>query len=222
MDRENPRAKFHAIRRLLKASQYAEQLLQICLICTDGRSQVEAEIYATWLKAIFHLEKSQWTEAIPLFYKCRGAFVELMKYVSEEDQTLLRERLEDIQTAIKFCSHHIAKDTPEPHVNLSEMNEKLTYLKNVIPVKTETTNVVVDENIETRLKGVLKRANIEVSLKENHLEKRKLDDTSLVEIPNTIPIPCKPVLFDMALTYYSRPDLTEKKKEQKTSIFSFW
>jgi hypothetical protein len=58
----------------------------------------------------------------------------------------------------------------------------------------------------------------------NKFDASYLDQKLIVDYPPDFePISCKPVLFDLALSTYTRPDLTEKKKAPKSGFFSsFW
>jgi signal recognition particle subunit SRP68 len=55
------------------------------------------------------------------------------------------------------------------------------------------------------------------------LDPRRVKEGNLIDFPPDFEaIPCKPVLFDLALSAVEFPDLTERKKAKAKGFFGFW
>jgi hypothetical protein len=67
----NPRAKFHAKRRLVKSSKWAKHLLLLCNAKADPRTVLEAESYSSWLWGNVLLEDEQWGVALENLVKAK-------------------------------------------------------------------------------------------------------------------------------------------------------
>jgi len=57
----------------------------------------------------------------------------------------------------------------------------------------------------------------------NNYDASFLESGKIIDFPpNFEPMPCKPLLFDLAILSFSFPNLTERKKAPRTGIFARW
>lgn len=221
---ENPRAKYHSQSKFVKAHQYTEQLKEMCNSCADEKTKIQADTYCEWMKANLAYEKNQWAKAFFHYNRSLAFFTELSNATRGEEKEIYTSKIEEIKTLVNFCRTNLTKlnlDFTEKFVEENEIDEirknleKLSFQEEAKPVETEEKSS--KDKIEARLRDVIKRSYIDLSLKEG----KKVDEAKSSELPQLIPMPCKPVLFDLALSTYERPNLEEKMKAPK-SIFSFW
>eukprot|EP01120_Amphizonella_sp_Union-15-10_P016614 TRINITY_DN8860_c0_g1_i4.p1 TRINITY_DN8860_c0_g1~~TRINITY_DN8860_c0_g1_i4.p1 ORF type:complete len:567 (-),score=108.89 TRINITY_DN8860_c0_g1_i4:99-1799(-) len=110
-DVENPRAKFHSLKRFKKAVKWANQLNKLCHEFADERTILEAESYCSWTHGNLFLEIEDWKKARDEFIKARHVYEELSKVGSLENQTLCKQRVEEIEPSIRFCLYNLREKT---------------------------------------------------------------------------------------------------------------
>lgn len=106
----NPRAKFHARRRLAKAAKWAAHLVSLCNAKATQRTVLEAESYHAWLWGNVLLEDEQWANALEFLVKAKTVYVELGKIGSQEQQQLCQERATEIEPTIRFCRFNLEQE----------------------------------------------------------------------------------------------------------------
>lgn len=220
----NSRAKYHSQSKFVKALQYSEQLYEMCNACADEKTKIQAKTYCEWMKANLSYEKDQWPKAFYHYNRSLAFFNELFNASSGDEKGIYASKIEEIKTLVNFCKTNLTrlnleyneKCAEEDEINeVKKKLEQLSIQSEVKPVETQEKSN--KDKIEARLRDVIKRSYIDLALKEG----KKVDETKSSELPQLIPMPCKPVLFDLALSTYERPNLEEKMKAPK-SIFSFW
>lgn len=66
---QEPRKRFHLLRRLSKATKHANELLMLCEECErcDARTRLEAQAYSSWMAGNMKFEQQNWQEALDAF-----------------------------------------------------------------------------------------------------------------------------------------------------------
>lgn len=109
-DGPNSRQRIHLIGRLRKAVKWATLFSQLCSVKGDSRTSLEAEAYASYMKANLLFEQDRnWDTALMNFKSARAVYEELGKYGDLENQVLCRERVEELEPSIRYCLHKIGK-----------------------------------------------------------------------------------------------------------------
>lgn len=111
-DGEDSRKRLHLVRRLAKATQWAAKLRELCNEVADDRTALEAEAYAAWMKGNLLLEKEWWKDAYFEFEKARNVYTQLSEIVEPELRELMRERIEDIEPAVRYCKYNLSREGP--------------------------------------------------------------------------------------------------------------
>jgi len=146
--------------------------------------------------ALSYLQTSKWAEALALFKRAQqhvAAAVDHQKHLKTPDTAVLEELGElDMKIRGKLCAVRAQ-----------------SFLEENKPApKTEPASPREPYNI---LKN----------LDEYDTEGRALKEERLVDFPPDFePVPCKPILFDLAMTTLEFPDLSKRKKAK--GFFSFW
>lgn len=63
-DVDNPRSKFYAAKKLIKAAKWAKHLNLLCASTSDERTKIEAESYYDWLSGNILLDKGDYAGAV--------------------------------------------------------------------------------------------------------------------------------------------------------------
>lgn len=127
-----PRQRFHLLRRLRKASQYAEELNRLCARVGSPKTRMEAQAYASWMRANVHLERDQHDEAFKQFTIAARLYRQLVQYLDQHpsedaadsvdgqtaqviarlgdsntlrNQALYEERIAQIQPNLRYCQY---------------------------------------------------------------------------------------------------------------------
>ncbi|KAF8023665.1 hypothetical protein BT93_F0995 [Corymbia citriodora subsp. variegata] len=109
-DGPNSRQRIHLIGRLRKAVKWATLFSQLCSVKGDSRTSLEAEAYASYMKANLLFEQDRnWDTALMNFKSARAVYEELGKYGDLENQVLCRERVEELEPSIRYCLHKIGE-----------------------------------------------------------------------------------------------------------------
>ncbi|MCL7039798.1 hypothetical protein MKW94_011340 [Papaver nudicaule] len=100
-----PCQRIYLIGRLRKAVKWATLFAQLCAVKGDSRTSLEAEAYASFMKGtlLFELEQN-WDTALMNFKSARAVYEQLGKYGDIENQVLCRERVQELDPNINYCS----------------------------------------------------------------------------------------------------------------------
>lgn len=106
-----PRKKFHMIRKLSKASKYADELNKMCEMETvDARTKLEAQAYSYWMTANLKFEVQDWQTAITLYTNSRSIYEKLAgAFMDESLKALYLQRVEEITPNIRYCAYNLGQ-----------------------------------------------------------------------------------------------------------------
>ncbi|KAL3701446.1 hypothetical protein R1sor_019468 [Riccia sorocarpa] len=111
----NARQQAHLIRRLTKAAKWADLLNRLCSEKADSRTGLEALAYAEQMRGNLLLERgTDWETALKKFKSARPApsrkvYDELGKFGDVENQVMCRQRVEELDSMIKFCMYEMGR-----------------------------------------------------------------------------------------------------------------
>ncbi|KAI4336390.1 hypothetical protein L6164_014923 [Bauhinia variegata] len=109
-DGPTARQRIYLIGRLRKAVKWATLFSQLCSVKADPRTSLEAEAYESYMKGNLLFEQDQnWDLALRHFRSARTLYEELGKYGDMDNQTLCRERVEELEPSIRYCLHKIGQ-----------------------------------------------------------------------------------------------------------------
>ncbi|XP_030541376.1 signal recognition particle subunit SRP68-like [Rhodamnia argentea] len=109
-DGPNSRQRIHLIGRLMKAVKWATLFSQLCSVKGDSRTSLEAEAYASYMKANLLFEQDRnWDTALMNFKSARAVYEELGKYGDLENQVLCHERVDELEPSIQYCLRKIGE-----------------------------------------------------------------------------------------------------------------
>ncbi|KAM0879607.1 hypothetical protein ACQ4PT_034127 [Festuca glaucescens] len=104
----NAKQRIYMLGRFRKAVKWATLFSQLCSIKGDSRTSLEAEAYASYMKGTLLFEQEKNIEAAMMNFKnTRTVYEELGKYDSIENQLLCRQRIEEVEPMIGFCSRKL-------------------------------------------------------------------------------------------------------------------
>lgn len=106
-----PRKKFHMVRKLSKASKYADDLKDLCNIDqVDARTKLEVQAYSYWMTANMKFEVQNWQTAIDLYTQSRSIYEKLSSAFMDEDTKMLYlQRVEEISPNIRYCAYNLGQ-----------------------------------------------------------------------------------------------------------------
>lgn len=114
---EQPRKRFHLVRRLKKAAEYATKFEKLChdpeSPCSD-RTKREATAYACYINGLYKLERENWAEAKEDLYKTLTIYFTLSLSV-KKDEVLeyYRQKIDELRASLRYCTFNLgdkAKD----------------------------------------------------------------------------------------------------------------
>ncbi|OBZ86209.1 Signal recognition particle subunit SRP68 [Choanephora cucurbitarum] len=105
------RPQHHLIKRLKRASQYAEQLHQHCQQqSVDDRTLLDAKAYASSMKGYLLFEQQQWKEALDLFIQSRMIYARFAQIAHAEQEALCYAAMDELDPTIRFCAYRLQLD----------------------------------------------------------------------------------------------------------------
>ncbi|KAE8795854.1 signal recognition particle subunit SRP68 [Hordeum vulgare] len=124
----NAPQRIYMLGRFRKAVKWAALFSQLCSIKGDSRTSLEAEAYASYMKGTLLFEQEKNIEAAMLNFKnTRTVYEELGKYGSIENQLLCRQRIEEVEPMIGFCSRKLGGSALQEHELLDMEKEGPAY-----------------------------------------------------------------------------------------------
>lgn len=122
------RQRIYMLGRFRKAVKWATLFSQLCSIKGDSRTSLEAEAYASYMKGTLLFEQEKNIEAAMMNFKnTRTVYEELGKYGSIENQLLCRQRIEEVEPMIGFCSRKLGGSALQEHELLDMEKEGPAY-----------------------------------------------------------------------------------------------
>jgi len=139
------RKKFHMVRKLRKACNYALQLEELCKSerC-DARTKLEAQAYVAWIHGILHFELQLWPSAAENLKKAQVVYEKLASALPEDKQLPYKQRIEELAPSLRYCAYNIGEDKD---INLPELRT-LGILENFdkfVLQSSEKTTAVLHE-----------------------------------------------------------------------------
>ncbi|CAM0950248.1 unnamed protein product [Alopecurus aequalis] len=124
----NAKQRIYMLGRFRKAVKWATLFSQLCSIKGDSRTSLEAEAYASYMKGTLLFEQEKNIEAAMMNFKnTRTVYEELGKYGSIENQLLCRQRIEEVEPMIGFCSRKLGGSALQAHDLLDMEKEGPAY-----------------------------------------------------------------------------------------------
>ncbi|VAI15525.1 unnamed protein product [Triticum turgidum subsp. durum] len=124
----NAPQRIYMLGRFRKAVKWAALFSQLCSIKGDSRTSLEAEAYASYMKGTLLFEQEKNIEAAMLNFKnTRTVYEELGKYGGIENQLLCRQRIEEVEPMIGFCSRKLGGSALQEHDLLDMEKEGPAY-----------------------------------------------------------------------------------------------
>ncbi|CAN6166737.1 unnamed protein product [Urochloa humidicola] len=122
----NAQQRIYMLGRFRKAVKWASLFSQLCSVKGDSRTSLEAEAYASYMKGALFFEQDKNIDAAMINFKnTRAVYEELGKYGSIENQLLCRQRIEEVEPMIDFCSHKLGGSSLQAHELLDTANDLL-------------------------------------------------------------------------------------------------
>ena len=143
---DQPRKYFHMKRRLAKASQWANKLQALCVECGDDRTALEAQAYASWMKATLLLEMSNWESSLVHYGVARKIYDQFSRVGTMEQQELFQERVAEIDPSMGYCKFNVGLSNEGGAAAMSEQeqHQALQDMSSVSDLQTKI-NVVLSQ-----------------------------------------------------------------------------
>ena len=113
----------HMIRRLGKAWAWAKKLRELCRAVGDDMTVLQSEAYAAWMQGNYALEKDDLRAALPAFSQAKKIYEDLGEVATQEQQEIMRKRLDNIDLVILYCSRYLSMEGNDPE-EIVAMNVK--------------------------------------------------------------------------------------------------
>jgi len=103
-----PRKRHHQKRRLEKAAKWSVELRDLCAVCGDDRTALEADAYAAWMSGNMMIQRDSWQEALAHFLRCKQIYEQLGQVGTTHQRELYMERVEEVEHSIQYCQYTIS------------------------------------------------------------------------------------------------------------------
>ena len=118
--------RHHLVKRLKRATQWADTFKQLCATKGAARTALEAEAYATHMKGNFALEvEKNWKEALQLFLHARSIYENLGRTSAESNDKssnkIFMELVSEVEPVVLFCKYQQQK--AEGNTKASDLEE---------------------------------------------------------------------------------------------------
>jgi signal recognition particle subunit SRP68 len=110
LSEDEPRKRFHLLRRLKKAADHAKHVRSLCQDCTTTRSQLEAEAYCAWMEGNVAFEQEEWVVCGKKYAQAKTVLSELSKVGDEDFRALCQERVTSITHLIGYCRYFLSRE----------------------------------------------------------------------------------------------------------------
>jgi len=223
-----PRKKFHMIRKLAKASKYADDLNKLCeMERVDARTKLEAQAYSYWMTANLKFEVQDWQTAITLYTSARSIYEKLSSaFLDDSLKTLYLQRVDEIGPNIRYCAYNLGQGGMDINdlmkmrssaagqdmlaakidAAIKETREKLasslgevTWRGKTVPIRNEKARVFI----------------LHIQDKESELERRRTFEEKM-ELFDNLLMDCKETLTCMKEEINA--ELAAKKKNDQSIV----
>lgn len=120
---DQPRRRFHLIRRLKKAMEHAQRFEKLChdpeSPCSE-RTKQESVAYAAYITGLYELECSDWVSSRENLNKALTIYIALSVSIIKDDVLeQYRQRIEELRASLRYCQFNIGvQDSKEITVKL--------------------------------------------------------------------------------------------------------
>ncbi|RUS23340.1 hypothetical protein BC937DRAFT_86974 [Endogone sp. FLAS-F59071] len=223
-ERNDPRKRYHLVKRLRKAAQYSEQLVKLCAPKggkVDGRTALDVQAYASLMSGYLLFEEQSWQAALDKFVAARTIYENLASAGTPHQEALCNSAIDEIDPNIRFCAYRLrlggASGTTSGARDAEELVTMLRKKGNVVGIdlleaqledalaQTRQQRAESLTSITWRGRTVsLKNADLAVAILRaqevtNELEERTSDTESQLE------------LYDKVLEAYAEAEKVAKK-----------
>ena len=139
---DHPRKYFHMKRRLAKATKWADDLHTLCVERGDDRTALEAQAYASWMKATYLLECSEWETSLTHYGVSRKIYDQLSRVGNLEEQEMFKERVAEIDPSMGYCKFNIGLSGGATTMSEEEQQEAIQDMSYDLQTKI---NVVLSQ-----------------------------------------------------------------------------
>ena len=126
---DHPRKFHHMRRRLKKAAAWAKKLQELCQVCGDDRTALEAQAYASWMHASYLLECEDWEGSLKDFQVAREIYAQLSRVGTLDQKEMFSERVAEIEPSMGFCKFNIGIQTNGDATSAEERERALREMK---------------------------------------------------------------------------------------------
>lgn len=108
---DQPRRRFHLIRRLKKATEHAQRFEKLCHDpdgpCSE-RTKRESVAYAAYITGLYELECCDWMKSKENLNKALTIYITLsVSIIKEEVLEQYRQRIEELRASLRYCQFNI-------------------------------------------------------------------------------------------------------------------
>ena len=102
---DTPRKRFHQLKRLKRAVEFASQLEAACQQVADARTQLQAEAYKADMQGSYAFEKGEFDSALQHFLHAKAVYTQLGQVGGSDLAALCDERLAHQQDSIRMSRY---------------------------------------------------------------------------------------------------------------------
>lgn len=121
---EYPRKRFHLVRRLKKAAEFAtkfEKLVHDPESPCSERTKKEATAYAAYMNGLYNMEREQWAEAKDNFNNSLFLYTALSLSVKNEQMIeQYRLRIEELRASLRYCTFTLGEKPKDFEIKLPD------------------------------------------------------------------------------------------------------
>lgn len=108
---DQPRRRFHLVRRLKKATEHAQRFEKLChdpeSPCSE-RTKQESVAYAAYITGLYELERGYWVNSKENLNKALTIYVALSVSIKKDDiLEHYRQRIEELRASLRYCQFNI-------------------------------------------------------------------------------------------------------------------
>eukprot|EP00468_Gymnochlora_sp_CCMP2014_P009611 CAMPEP_0167759566 /NCGR_PEP_ID=MMETSP0110_2-20121227/11097_1 /TAXON_ID=629695 /ORGANISM="Gymnochlora sp., Strain CCMP2014" /LENGTH=611 /DNA_ID=CAMNT_0007645971 /DNA_START=11 /DNA_END=1846 /DNA_ORIENTATION=+ len=159
---DESRKQHHLLRRLKRAVKSSNELLELSRAVGNARTQVEAEVYASWMEGNEHIERSRWLEALASHVRSKTLCDRLARCSDLQSEERCKEIVQQLNVSIRLSTYNVKR--------------KLKSEEKVKALKARSANI--EEKLITKF----------LELEKEHKE-RESKSTSTVIVWNNTKIP---------------------------------
>ncbi|KAJ1564601.1 signal recognition particle subunit srp68, partial [Cladochytrium tenue] len=105
---EEPRRRFHLVKRLRRATEHARLLADVCEQKSVGpRTLLEVQAYSHLMSGYLLLERQSWQEALDSFAASRTIYEKLLVAGTAHQEALCQSFIDAIDPNIRYCAYNL-------------------------------------------------------------------------------------------------------------------